>query len=84
MVNGIRTCDPPELNKRRGSKFCVGSRVRQTPEEGRRIYRPKRFEYINKEEDNSPKTLNDKSIIPSQYNIIFNLEYNSSAYKNCT
>ena len=35
-----------------------GSRVRQTPEEGRRTYRPKRY---NKDEDKSPKTLNDKN-----------------------
>ena len=32
---------------------------RQTPEEGRRTYRPKRCG--NKDEDNSPKTLNDKN-----------------------
>ena len=43
--------------------FCVGSRVRQTPEEGRRKYWPKRCEYNNKDEDNSPKTLNDKKKI---------------------
>ena len=29
------------LNKGCSSKFCEGSRVRQTPEEGRRTYRPK-------------------------------------------
>ena len=38
------------------------SRVRQTPEEGRRKYRPKRCGNNNKDEDNSPKTLNDKNI----------------------
>ena len=60
MVNGIIASDPRGLNKWRGSKFCVGSRVRQeTPEEGQRTYRPKRCEYNN--EDNSPKTLNDKN-----------------------
>ena len=32
MANGIRTGDPREFNKGRGSKFCVGSRVRQTSE----------------------------------------------------
>ena len=37
-----------------------GSRVRQTPEEGRRTYRPKRCGNNNKDEDNSPKNLNDK------------------------
>ena len=30
-------------------------------EEGRRTYRPKRCEYNNKDEDNSPRTLNDKN-----------------------
>ena len=38
-----------------------GSRVRQTPEEGQRTYRPKRCENSNKDEDNSPKNLNDKN-----------------------
>ncbi len=60
MANGIRTGDPRGFNKGRSSKFCEGSRVRQTPEEGRRTYRLKRCGNNNKEEDNSPKTLNDK------------------------
>ena len=55
MANGIRTGDPRSL------KFCEGSRVRQTPEEGRRTYRPKRGRNDNKDEDNSPKNLNDKN-----------------------
>ena len=38
-------------------KFREGSRVRQTPEEGRKSYRPKRRWNNNKDEDNSPKTL---------------------------
>ena len=46
------------LNKGRSSKFNEGSRVRQTPEEDRRTYQPKRCGNIN--ENNSPKTLNDK------------------------
>ena len=33
----------------------------QTPEEGRRTYRPKSCGNNNKDEDNSPKTLNDKN-----------------------
>ena len=54
--------DPRGLNKGDSLKFCEGSQVRQeTPEEGRRTYRPKRCEYSNKDEDNSPKTLNDKN-----------------------
>ena len=60
MANGIRTGDTRRSNKGRSSKFHEGSRVRQTPEEGRRTYRPKRRENNNKDEDNSLKTLNDK------------------------
>ena len=44
MANGIRTGDPRGFNKGRSSKFREGSRVRQTPEVGRRTYRPKRLE----------------------------------------
>ena len=51
---------PREFNKGRSSKFRVGSRVRQTPEEGRRTYRLKRCGNNNKDEENSPKTPSDK------------------------
>ncbi len=61
MANGIRTGDPRGFNKGRSSKFREGSRVRQTPEEGRRINRPKRSGNNNKDEGNRPKTLNDKN-----------------------
>ena len=61
MANGIRTGDPRGFNKGRSSKFREGSRVRQTPEEGRRTYRPKRCGNNNNDEDNSPKNLNDKN-----------------------
>ena len=61
MANGIRTGDPRGFNKGRSSKFCEGSRVQQTPEEGWRTYRPKRCGNNNKDEDNSPKILNDKN-----------------------
>ena len=61
MANGIRTGDPCGFNRVVVSKFRVGSRVRQTPEEGLRTYRPKRRGNNNKNEDNSPKTLNDKN-----------------------
>ena len=61
MANGIRTDDPRGFNKGRSSKFRVGSRVWQAPEEDRRTYRPKRSGNNNKDEDNSPKTLNDKN-----------------------
>ena len=60
MANGIRTGGPCGFNKEHSSKFCEGSRVRQTPEEGRRTYWPKRGNN-NKDEDNSLKTLNDKN-----------------------
>ena len=56
MVNGIRIGSPHGFNKECSSKFCVGSQIRQTPEEGWRTYRPKHCGN-NKDEDNSPKTL---------------------------
>ena len=62
MANRIRTGDPRGFNKGRSSKFRLGSRVRKTPEEGQRIYRPKRCGNNNKGEDNSPKKLNDKNL----------------------
>ena len=62
MANGIGTGDPHGFYKRRNSKFREGSWVRQTPEEGWRTYRPKRCENNNKNEDYSPKTLNDEKL----------------------
>ena len=41
--------------------FREGSRVRQTPEEGRRTYLPKRCGNNNEDEDNSPKTIDDEN-----------------------
>ena len=61
MADGIRTGDPCGFNKGRSSIFREGSRVRQTPKEDRKTYRPKRCGNNNKDEDNSPKTLNDKN-----------------------
>ena len=61
MANGIRTGDSRGFNKGRSSKFCGSSRVRQTPEEGRGTYRPKRCGDNNKVEDNCLKTFNDKN-----------------------
>ena len=61
MADGIRTGDPCGFNKGHSSKFREGSRVRQTPEEGRRTYQPKPCGNNNKDEDNSLKTLNDKN-----------------------
>ena len=61
MTKGIRKGDLRAFNKRHSSKFRVDSRVRQTLEEGWRTYRRKRCGNNNKEEDNSPKTLNGKN-----------------------
>ena len=61
MANGIGTGDPSGFIKGRSSKFREYSRVRQTPEEGRRTYQPKCCRNNNKDEDNIPKTLNDKN-----------------------
>ena len=56
MFSGIRASDPRGLNKGGGSKFRVGSQVRQeTPEEGH-------IDRNNKDEDNSLKTLKDKKV----------------------
>ena len=60
MANGIRKGDPRGFNKGCSLKFREGSRVRQTPEEGQRTYWPK-CGNNKKDEDNSPKTLNDKN-----------------------
>ena len=62
MANGIGTGEPRGFNKRRSSKFREGSRIRQTPEEDRKTYRLKRCGNSNKDEDNSPKTLNDNNL----------------------
>ena len=63
LANGIRRGTPTRgFNKERSSKFAEGSRVRQTPEEGRRTFP---CGNNNKDEDNSPKTLYDKNHQPS-------------------
>ena len=76
MANGIRTGDLRQFNKGRSWKFCFVSQVRQTLEEGWRTYRPKRCGN-NKDEDNSPKTLNDKNPVPE-----FTKFTNNSAIKH--
>ena len=60
MANGIRTGDPSGFNKGCSSMFRVGSQVQQTPGEGRGTYWMKCCGNNNKDEDNSPKTLNNK------------------------
>ena len=67
MANGIRTGDPHGFNKGCSSKFCEGSRVRQTPEEGRRTYWLKHYGNNNKDEDNSPKTFDDKNTLKNYF-----------------
>ena len=57
MANGIRTGNPVD---------SIKDVVRQTPEEGWKTYQLKRCENNNKDEDNSPKTLNDKNQALSQ------------------
>ena len=61
MANEIRTGDLCGFNKGCSSKFCGGSWVRQTPEEDQWTYRLKRYGNNDKDEDDSPKTLNDKN-----------------------
>ena len=82
MANGIRTGEPHGFNKERSSKFRETSRVRQTPEEDRRTYRPKRCGNKNEDEDNSPKTVNDKNQQASSQKFrqlnFFEFEYFSS------
>ena len=75
MANRIRTGDACGSNKGCNSKFCVGSRVQQTPEEGWRIYRLKRCGNNNKDEENSPKTLNDKNQASSKKFKQLNFEF---------
>ena len=67
MTKEIRIGDPRGFNKGRSSKFREGSKVQQTPEEGRRTYQLKCCGNNNKDEDNSSKTLNDK-----KYSLILN------------
>ena len=69
MANGNRTGDPRGFDKGRSSKFRVGSRVRQKPEEGWRTYWLKHCGNNNKYEDSSPKTLNDKNLQASSKKI---------------
>ena len=81
MANGIKTGNPCGFNKGRSSKFREGSRVQQTPEEGRKTYRLKRCGNNNKDEDNSLKTLNDKNYLNQFYtkvNILLNKETKSN------
>ena len=61
LMESEQATPPRGFNKGRSSKFHVGSWVQQTPEEGWRTYRLKRCENDNKNEDNSPKSLNDKN-----------------------
>ena len=59
MANRIRTGNP--MNS-------IKDVVRQSPEEDRRTYRPKHCGNNNKDEDHSPKTLNDKKYLEYEMN----------------
>ena len=66
MVNGIRASKSCGLSEGHGLKFCEGSKIQQKTSEGQRT-QPKCCEFNNnKDEDNSPKTLNDKNHQASQ------------------
>ena len=52
MARGTRTVYPGKQNKGLSSTF-------QPPEEGQRIQRPKRDKHGDKDEDNSPKNVNN-------------------------
>ena len=64
-LNGIRTWYPRN-NKGLGSKF-QSSRVRDKPEEGRRIRRPKRCGKNNLDEEVSPKSIINENTSSQKY-----------------
>ena len=64
-LNGIRTWYPRN-NKGLGSKF-QNSRVRDKPEEGRSIRRPKRCEKNNLDEEVSPKSIINENTSSQKY-----------------
>ena len=68
MFNRIGIVYPYGLNKGFSLRFFVGFQVQhETPEKGRRIYRPKCCEYNNKDKANSPNILrNDHYQVSSQ------------------
>ena len=77
---------PRGFNRGCSSKFREGSRVRQTPEEGQRIYRPKHCGNNNKDENNCPKNLNDKNqemMLPFLKKIPFYDIFNSKYIFSC-
>ena len=82
MANGIRTGDHRGFNKGRSSKFREGSRVRQTPEEGRGTYWLIRCGNSNKDEDNSPKNFNDKKFCTKENNNIKNNKLSKKKKEN--
>ena len=80
MANGIRTGDSRGFNKGRSLKFREGSRVRQTPEEGRRAYRPKRCG--NNDEDNDKNKHILLIMFLTNLSLFFSAQLNSSKYCN--
>ena len=62
MANRIGAVYPCGSNKRLSLRFFVDYWVRdETPEEGRRTYRPKRCEHNNKDEINSLNILSNNN-----------------------
>ena len=60
MVNEILKINPCGLDKRFNLKCCVCVRLK-THKEGRRMHRLKRYEYNNKDRENTLCTLLDKN-----------------------
>ena len=61
MANGIKTGDHRGFNKGRSSKFCEGSRFLQNTWRRLEDISAETLLKYKKDEDNSPKTLNDKN-----------------------
>ena len=81
MVMRIRASEPSGLNKGSGLKFLVGSRTQQeTPQEGWRIHQSEHCEYNNKNENNNPKTLNDKKRFYKCHFLISHLYKNAKMF----
>ena len=80
IINRIGTIYPCISNKGFSLRFRVDSRLwHETPEEPRKTYRPKRCEYYNKDEVNSPNILSNnflKSAISKIKQIIVSVSNN--------
>ena len=78
MINRSGTVYPFGSNKGFSSIFWVDSWIRhETPEEGRRIYQPKRSDYNNKDEVNSPNILSN-----NKFQILLSITNNSIKHQS--